>query len=725
MKIEGRLEGLLILLIIDSGASHNYIAKELVISLNLPVTDTTKFVVTLGDGSRKDSQGICEGLKIIMGKKVLNINAYVLEIGGIDLILGMEWLETLGEVKSDWRRKIMSFQQGGQTITLKGYQADEQYQAGALQEILHEEEEAKENFHQTLIKLDMHKVEELEGMLQLYQRIFQDPQGLLPKREYDHAITLKAGAEPVSVRPYKYAYHHKDEIERQVKELLQAGTIKHSISPFSSPIILVKKKDGTWRMCADYRALNKVTILDKFPIPTINELLDELHKAKYFSKIDLKSGFHQIRVREEDTHKTAFRTHEGHYEYLVMPFGLMNAPLTFQATMNSVFQPLLRKYVLVFFDDILVFSPDWSQHLQHLEEVFRLLIENNFYVNRKKCLFGQQSVEYLGHVISGEGVAMDPTKVQCVKDWPVPRNVKGVHGFLGLTGYYRQFIKDYGRIARPLTELTKKDGFRWNAQAQQAFEELKSKLSTFSVLALPDFSKEFIVECDASGRGIGAVLMQDHKPIAFFSKALAPCTLSKSVYEKEIMALVLAVQHWRHYLMGRPFKVFTDHKSLRHLLQQRLTTTNQHCWLSKLMGYQFEIVYKPGAENKVADALSRIEENQEMNSIISSPYWLDFTRIKEEIWENLSLKLILEILQKNPTKKPDYTLQGDLLFYKGKVVLSSTSSIIPSLLQEFHSTPVGGHSGFTRTYKRLARSFFWPGMRKTIIQYVKKCDVCQ
>ena len=478
-------------------------------------------------------------------------------------------------------------------------------------------------------------------------------------------------------------------------------------------------------MCVDYRALNKVTIPDKFPIATINELLDELHKAKYFSKIDLKSGFHQIRVREEDAPKTAFRTHEGHYEYLVMPFGLMNAPSTFQATMNSLFRPLLRRYVLVFFDDILVFSPTWSQHLQHLGEVLRLLVQNCFYVNRKKCLFGRQSIEYLGHIISGKGVAMDPTKIQCIRDWPVPRNVKGVRGFLGLTGYYRKFIKDYGRIAKPLTELTKKDGFKWSTGAQQAFEELKTKLSTYPVLTLPDFSKEFVVECDASGRGIGAVLMQEKKPIAYFSKALAPSTLTKSVYEKEIMALVLAVQHWRHYLMGRPFKVYTDHKSLRHILQQRLTTTDQHCWLSKLMGYQFEVIYKPGIENKAADALSRVEENQELNSVVSNAHWLDFHKIKEEIRLDPTLTQLRETLQTDPAAKPGYTLREELLFFKGRLVLPSTSSLIPTLLQEYHSTSVGGHSGFIRTYKRLARTFFWSGMRKAIMQFVKECEVCQ
>jgi hypothetical protein len=303
--------------------------------------------------------------------------------------------------------------------------------------------------------------------------------------------------------------------------------------------------------------------------------------------------------------------------------------------------------------------------------------------------------------------------------------VKGVRGFLGLTGYYRKFIKDYGKIAKPLTELTKKDAFLWGQEAQIAFEALKRCLTTAPVLALPDFNKNFTIECDASGNGIGAILMQDKRPVAYFSKALGVRNLTKSAYEKELMAVVLAIQHWRPYLLGRRFMVSTDQKSLKQLLQQRMVTAEQQNWAAKLLGYDFEIVYKPGKLNRGADALSRINEGGDCYQAISVVQWRDEELIKEEISQDTHLQQIIQDLQHDSISRPGFELKHGVLLYEGRLVLSNKSVMIPKMLEEFHTTPQWGHSGFYRTYRRLAANVYWIGMKNTIQDFVRSCDTCQ
>lgn len=456
----------------------------------------------------------------------------------------------------------------------------------------------------------------------------------------------------------------------------------------------------------------------------IDQLLDELHGAQVFSKLDLRSGYHQILVKKEDVPKTAFRTHDGHYEFLVMPFGLSNAPATFQSLMNQVFRPYLRRFVLVFFDDILVYSRTQEEHKEHLALVLRVLEEQKLFANPKKCQIGSPQVEYLGHIISGKGVAVDGEKIKAMLQWPEPRTVKALRGFLGLTGYYRKFVKDYGSFARPLTVQLRKDQFEWGEEATKAFRFLQQAMTTVPVLAMPNFSETFVVESDASGVGLGAVLMQHNQPLAYFSQALTERQKLKSVYERELMAIVFAIQKWRHYLLGRKFVVRTDQKSLRFLMEQREVNLEYQKWLTKLLGFDFEIVYKPGLENRAADALSRVVGVTELYAV-STTQVLQLEELASEVDNDPELQKIISDWHADPLQRPDYSVVQGRLLRKGKLVVPRSSALVGVIMTEYHSGKMGGHGGVVKTQKRIGESFFWEGMMTDIRRFVAACPVCQ
>ncbi|XP_071684936.1 uncharacterized protein [Lolium perenne] len=467
-----------------------------------------------------------------------------------------------------------------------------------------------------------------------------EPEGLPPHRAVSHSIPLIEGARPGQIRPYRLAPELKNEVEKQIAEMLQSGVIRPSASNFASPLIMVKKKDQTWRPCIDFRHLNALTVKSKYPLPVINELLDELHGACWFSKLDLRAEYHQIRLTEGDEHKTAFHTHHGHYEFTVMAFGLTGAPATFQAEMNMTLAP-----------------------------------DNQWKVKISKCSFAQPSIHYLGHVISASGVATDEAKIETVKEWPTP--------------------------------------------------SLKKALIAAPVLALPDFSAVFVVETDACDTGIGAVLMQKDHPLAFVSKALGPRSKGLSTYEKEYMAILLAVQQWRAYLQHKEFIIRTDHASLTHLTDQRLHTPWQHKVLSKLMGMQYRIVYKKGLENKVADALSRRPHPElEIHAIsCSPPAWI--LAVLDAYQQDAQAKALLQRL--SIAKEPDdqFSLHGGIIRKQGRIWLPSNSAMQEQLILEFHASPMGGHSGIPVTLRRLKQLFVWKGMAASVHQFVKSCSVCQ
>lgn len=656
----------------------------------------------------------------------------VLALGTYDAILGMDWLKAHSPMQVDWRAKCLEFSTSEGTVCLRGHESNStdcfminsiQLQSLCKQQAITHIVQICATTEEATFNSPVPEI--VQQVIDAFPDVFGEPTGLPPRRPCDHCIPLIPGAQPVTVRPYRHKPEHKDEIEKQVMEMLKAGIIQRSSSPFSSPVILVKKKDGTWRLCVDYRHLNALTCVAKFPIPIIEELLDELHGAKWFLKLDLRSGYHQIRLAEGEEYKTAFQTHFGHFEFKVLSFGLAGGPATFNGGLTTTLHPLLRHNVLVFFDDILVFSESLEEHVQDVKQVLQLLQHDNWKVKSSKCTFGQQQVVYLGHVVSAAGVATDPSKIAAVAQWQTPSDVKGVRRFLGLAGYYRRFVRNFGVIARPLFNLLKKGvPFLWTSSTETTFQLLKQQLTSAPVLALPDFKQQFTMETDACDTGVGAVLQQKGHPIAFISKALSPRYQGLSTYEKEYLAIIVAVEQWRPYLQHAQFIIQTDQRSLVHLEQQRLSTPWQQKAFTKLLGLRYQIKYKKGSDNQAADALTRATTAGTLTSITScQPTWMD--DLVASYNSNPQTMKLLEQLAIRDDPKGRFTLQQGVLRFRGRIWLGGSTAMQQQIIAAFHDSALGGHSGFAATYSRIRRLFAWPKMKIHVKNYVKCCTVCQ
>ena len=573
--------------------------------------------------------------------------------------------------------------------------------------------------------------------------------GLPPDREIEFAIELVPGTAPIAKRPYRMPANELAEMKKQIQELEEKGYVRPSTSPWGAPVLFVKKKDGSMRMCVDYRSLNEVTIKNKYPLPRIDDLFDQLKGATVFSKIDLRSGYHQLKIRPEDVPKTAFVTRYGLYEFLVMSFGLTNAPAYFMNLMNKVFMDCLDKFVVVFIDDVLIYSRSEEEHEKHLRVVLERLREHQLYAKFSKCEFWLKKVDFLGHVISAEGVSVDPAKVEAVVDWKQPKNVTEVRSFLGLAGYYRRFIEDFSRIARPMTQLIKKDKkFVWSETCEESFRELKRRLTSAPVLILPDVRKDFEVYCDASKQGLGCVLMQEGKVVAYASRQLKTHETNYPTHDLELAAVVHALKIWRHYLIGNRCEIYTDHKSLKYIFTQPDLNLRQRRWLELIKDYNLGVNYHPGKANVVADALSRkVHCNSAMFQEIQPELYEEFKKLNlnvslAENEDMLEVKFTLEDQVKEAQRNdksiedvrerirkgeaPDHHEdEKGIIWFKNRLLVPDNKNIKDIIMREAHDSAYSIHPGSTKMYQDLRDKFWWPSMKREIAGYVALCDVCR
>ncbi|GJT06760.1 putative nucleotidyltransferase, ribonuclease H [Tanacetum coccineum] len=511
-------------------------------------------------------------------------------------------------------------------------------------------------------------------MVRDFPEVFPDDlSGLPPIQEIEFRIELIPGATPVAKSPYRLAPSEMEELSGQLKELQDKGFIRPSSSPWGAPVLFVKKKDGSFRMCIDYRELNKLTVKNRYPLPRIDDLFDQLQGSQFFSKIDLRSGYHQLRVHEDDIPKTAFRTRYGHFEFTVMPFGLTNAPAIFMDLMNRVCRPYLDKFVIVFIDDILIYSKTQEEHVEHLRLVLELLKKEKLYAKFSKCEFWLREVQFLGHVINGNGIHVDPSKIEAVKNWKAPRTPTEVRSFLGLAGYYRRFIENFSKIAKSLTILTQKSKtFDWGEEQELAFQTLKDKLCNAPVLALLDGPEDFVVYCDASGIGLGCVLMQRGKVIAYASRQLKIHEKNYTTHDLELGAVVFALKIWRHYLYETK-SLFSD--------------------------YDYEIGYHPGKANVVADALSRKERVKPkrvraMNMILQSSIKDRILAAQKEAADEFV------VLQKGLVEMIEQRSDGTL-YYLDRIWVPLKSEVRTLIMDEAHKSKYSIQPGADKMYYDL------------------------
>uniref|UniRef100_A0A803TMC2 Gypsy retrotransposon integrase-like protein 1 n=1 Tax=Anolis carolinensis TaxID=28377 RepID=A0A803TMC2_ANOCA len=568
---------------------------------------------------------------------------------------------------------------------------------------------------------------------------------LPPHRPYDCAIKLAEGAKLPAGRLYALTVPERQALREFLDENLAKGFIRPSSSPTAAPVFFVAKKTGELRLVCDYRILNKYTIRDRYPLPLISELLSRVQGAKVFTKLDLRGAYNLIRIREGDEWKTAFNTCFGCHEFRVMPFGLCNAPAVFQRFMNDVFRDLIDQFLVIYLDDILIFSKDEKEHRQHVKQVLHRLRANGLFAKASKCVFHVPEVEFLGHVVSGRELKMDPHKVDAVNSWQELKTKKDVQRFLGFANYYREFIPNFAKLTVPLTQLLrKKQPFVWGREAHDAFLQLKSSFQSDNILTHPDVDKPFVVEADASSYALGAVLSQKDssgtlRPCGFYSRQLTPFEQNYTIWEKELLAIKVAFEVWRHWLEGARHQIVvrSDHKNLEHLQTAKKLNQRQIRWALFFSRFNFKVQFVEGKANLRADALSHKPEFKTNEQVVcqtilptASLCVVDnelglhdqiLEAQRDDVWTQEQLMLLSA---GNRTILPHLQDQDGVLVRRGQVYVP-VGALRLEVIRAHHDEPMAGHFGRFKTVQLITRSYWWPKMRQDILRFCDSCAVCQ